>query len=75
MWEQTWTFPGGIKSTTINALVSLSIDPATADSDFVQIKYHKDQANHKDYSHTGPGFAFKKQSSRADLVSGHAQHL
>ncbi|EED83532.1 predicted protein, partial [Postia placenta Mad-698-R] len=58
--EQTWVFPGGIKSTTINALVSLSLDPASADSDFPQVKYHKDQANGKDYSHTGAGFAFKK---------------
>ncbi|KAI0654016.1 hypothetical protein C8Q70DRAFT_926697 [Cubamyces menziesii] len=66
--EQTWTFPGGIKSTTINALVSLSLDPDSADSDFPQVKYHKDQANAKDYSHTGPGFAFKKW--QADKVAG-----
>ena len=66
--RQTWTFPGNIKSTTINALVSLSLDPATAESDFIQIKYHKDQANGKDYSHTGPGFAFKK--FQADKVAG-----
>ncbi|KAI0670627.1 hypothetical protein C8Q78DRAFT_1070172 [Trametes maxima] len=66
--EQTWTFPGGIKSTTINALVSLSLDPDSADSDFPQVKYHKDQANHKDYSHTGPGFSFKKW--QADKVAG-----
>ncbi|KAI0349960.1 hypothetical protein OH77DRAFT_1414048 [Trametes cingulata] len=66
--EQTWTFPGGIKSTTINALVSLSLDPDSADSDFLQVKYHKDQANGKDYSHTGAGFAFKKW--QADKVSG-----
>ncbi|KZT04740.1 uncharacterized protein LAESUDRAFT_703048 [Laetiporus sulphureus 93-53] len=66
--EQTWVFPGGIKSATINALVSLSLDPATADSDFPQVKYHKDQANDKDYSHTGPGFAFKKW--QADRVAG-----
>ncbi|EED78249.1 predicted protein, partial [Postia placenta Mad-698-R] len=57
--RQTWVFPGGIKA-TINALVSLSLDPASADSDFPQVKYHKDQANGKDYSHTGAGFAFKK---------------
>lgn len=50
---QTWTFAGIHKSTTINALVSLSLDPATKDSDFVQVKYHKDQANAKDYSHEG----------------------
>ncbi|EKM53479.1 uncharacterized protein PHACADRAFT_175911 [Phanerochaete carnosa HHB-10118-sp] len=66
--EQTWTFPGGVKSTTINAIVSLSLDPSTQDSDFIQVKYHKDQANHKDYSHTGPGFAFKKW--QADKVAG-----
>ncbi|KAI0759972.1 hypothetical protein BD413DRAFT_487143 [Trametes elegans] len=66
--EQTWTFPGGIKSTTINALVSLSLDPDSARSDFPQVKYHKDQANGKDYSHTGAGFAFKKW--QADKVSG-----
>jgi hypothetical protein len=30
---------------TINALVSLELDPATADSDFPTILYHKDQAN------------------------------
>ncbi|PCH36728.1 hypothetical protein WOLCODRAFT_82443 [Wolfiporia cocos MD-104 SS10] len=66
--EQTWVFPGGIKSTTINAIVSLSLDPATVDSDFIRVKYHKDQANEKDYSHTGPGFAFKKW--QADKVAG-----
>ena len=48
--------------------MSLSLDPATADSDFPQIKYHKDQANGKDYSHTGAGFAFKKW--QADRVAG-----
>lgn len=48
--------------------MSLSLDPATADSDFPQIKYHKDQANGKDYSHTGAGFAFKKW--QADKVAG-----
>lgn len=66
--RQTWTFPGGFKSTTINAIVSLSLDPGTADSEFPQIKYHKDQANGKDYSHGGPGFAFKKW--QADKVAG-----
>ncbi|KAH9942240.1 uncharacterized protein BXZ73DRAFT_41090 [Epithele typhae] len=66
--EQTWTFPGNLKSTTINAIVSLSLDPDTAESDFPQVKYHKDQANEKDYSHSGPGFAFKKW--QADKVAG-----
>ena len=57
-----------MKSATINALVTLSLDPDTADSDFPQVKYHKDQANHKDYSHRGFGFEFKKW--QADKVAG-----
>lgn len=32
---------------TINALVSLELDPATAESDFPTILVHKDQANEK----------------------------
>jgi hypothetical protein len=48
--EQSWTFKIIPKTATINALVSLSLDPDTVDSDFIQIKYHKDQANDKDYS-------------------------
>lgn len=51
----------------MNALVSLSLDPATIDSDFIQVKYHKDQANDKDYSHEGIGFQIKKW--QADHVS------
>ena len=51
----------------MNALVSLSLDPATIDSDFIQVKYHKDQANDKDYSHGGIGFKIKKM--QADKVS------
>jgi hypothetical protein len=31
----------------------LSLDPAIVDSDFIQIKYHKEQANDKDYPHEG----------------------
>ncbi|KAI4749893.1 hypothetical protein E4T44_14978 [Aureobasidium sp. EXF-8845] len=58
--EQSWTFKLIPKTATINALVSLSLDPETVDSDFIQVKYHKDQANDKDYSHEGFGFAFKK---------------
>jgi len=67
--EQSWTFKIIPKTATINALVSLSLDPATVDSDFVQIKYHKDQANDKDYSHEGVGFSFKKW--QADNVAKH----
>ncbi|KAI4154051.1 MAG: hypothetical protein LQ340_001925 [Diploschistes diacapsis] len=70
--QQTWTprgLPGGIATTTINALVSLSLDPASLDTDFVRVKYHKDQANDKDYSHEGLGFSFKKW--QADNVMKH----
>lgn len=38
-------------------------------SDFIQVKYHKDQANEKDYSHEGLGFNFKKW--QADHVVKH----
>lgn len=48
------------KTATINALVPLSLNPTTNDSDFIQVKYHKDQANDKDYSYEGVGFSFKK---------------
>nr|OQO27990.1 hypothetical protein B0A51_05115 [Rachicladosporium sp. CCFEE 5018] len=65
--EQSWTFKVIPKTATINALVSLSLDPATIDSDFIQVKYHKDQANDKDYSHEGVGFSFKKW--QADQVA------
>lgn len=58
--KQSWTFRGIPKTATITGLVSLSLDPATRDSEFMQIKYHKDQANEKDYSHEGLGFSFKK---------------
>jgi hypothetical protein len=35
----------------------------------MQVKYHKDQANDKDYSHEGLGFTFKKW--QADNVMKH----
>ena len=49
--------------------MSLSLDPGTLDSDFIQVKYHKDQANDKDYSNQGPGAFFKKW--QADNVVKH----
>lgn len=49
--------------------MSLSLDPDTVDSDFIKVKYHKDQANDKDYSHEGSGFTFKKW--QADQVAKH----
>ena len=57
---QSWTFLGYNHTTMLTAIVSLSLDPATKDSDFIRVKYHKDQGNDKDYSHEGLGFKFKK---------------
>ncbi|ETS75629.1 hypothetical protein PFICI_12573 [Pestalotiopsis fici W106-1] len=58
--EEEWTFKIIPKTAVVNALVSLSLDPATVDSDFIRVKYHKDQANDKDYSNEGLGASFKK---------------
>ncbi|KAL9082081.1 MAG: hypothetical protein Q9159_006730 [Coniocarpon cinnabarinum] len=57
---QAWSFKGLPKTAHMNAIVSLSLDPSTIDSDFIQVKFHKDQANDKDYTHEGKGFSFKK---------------
>ncbi|RYN32391.1 hypothetical protein AA0117_g4502 [Alternaria alternata] len=67
--KQSWTFRLIPKTATITGLVTLSLDPATKDSQLMQIKYHKDQANDKDYSHEGVGFSFKKW--QADNVVKH----
>jgi hypothetical protein len=67
--EQSWTFRIIPKTATINALVTLSLDPETVHSNFMRVKYHKDQANDKDYSHEGVGFSFKKW--QADTVAKH----
>lgn len=67
--SQSWTFKVIPKTATINALVTLSLDPETVHSDFIRVKYHKDQANDKDYSHEGLGFTFKKW--QADQVAKH----
>lgn len=64
---QEWTFKVIPKTAVVNAIVSLSLDPATIDSDFIRVKYHKDQANEKDYSNEGIGAAIKK--FQADKVS------
>jgi len=58
--KQSWTFRLIPQTATITGLVSLTLDPATRDSDFMQIKYHKDQANENDFSHEVLGFSFKK---------------
>lgn len=67
--EQSWTFKVIPKTATINALVSLSLEPGSEEAGFVRVKYHKDQANDKDYSHEGLGFSFKKW--QADQVAKH----
>ncbi|KAB2571661.1 hypothetical protein DBV05_g9691 [Lasiodiplodia theobromae] len=67
--DQSWTFRVIPKTARVTGLVSLSLDPDTVDSDFIQVKYHKDQANDKDYSHEGLGFSFKKW--QADQVAQH----
>ena len=61
--QQSWTFKLLPKTAVINALVSLSLDPETLDQEFMRLKFHKDQANEKDYSHQGLGFSFKKWQS------------
>lgn len=48
------------KTATLRSLVSLALDPATIDDDFIRVKYHKDQANAKDYSNEGIGAMLKK---------------
>lgn len=57
--EQQWTLRGLQKSITMRHLISLSLDPKS-DKDFIQVKYHKDQANEKDYTHSGLGFNFRQ---------------
>lgn len=58
--QQKWTFALLPKTVTLRSMISLSLDPETAEREFVRIKYHKDQGNEKDYSHEGLGFNFKK---------------
>jgi hypothetical protein len=59
------------KTATINALVTLSLDPQTVHSDFMRVEYHKDQAKDKEYSHEGLGSTFKKW--QADQVANHTE--
>ncbi len=58
--QHRWTFPVVPKTATLNSMLSLSLDPETAESSFIRVKYHKDQANEKDYSHEGVGFNLRK---------------
>ncbi|SPQ25345.1 db95d36a-d626-40ca-90ce-6538db098de4 [Thermothielavioides terrestris] len=63
--EMEWLPKVVPKIITIRSLVSLSLDPATVDSDFIRVKYHKDQAAAKDYSNEGPGVMLKKWQAEA----------
>ncbi|KAI0471020.1 hypothetical protein GGR56DRAFT_678298 [Xylariaceae sp. FL0804] len=67
--QEEWTFKVIPKTAVVNAIVSLSLDPDSIDTDFIRIKFHKDQANDKDYSNEGLGATFKKW--QADNVSKH----
>jgi hypothetical protein len=58
--SMTWTFAVIGKDVSMDSIVSLSLDPATVDSDFIRVKYHKDQAREEDYSNSGLGPALKK---------------
>ncbi|EGX96359.1 hypothetical protein CCM_01015 [Cordyceps militaris CM01] len=55
-----WTLPVMPKTVTICSMISLSLEPETAESSFVRIKYHKDQANEQDFTHAGIGFNLKQ---------------
>ncbi|KAF2749514.1 hypothetical protein M011DRAFT_398392 [Sporormia fimetaria CBS 119925] len=70
--RSSWTFRLIPKTITIDHLITLSLDPATRDSEFMQIKYHKDQANEKEYSHEGTRFELKKfqAEATADYLPG-----
>jgi hypothetical protein len=48
------------KALKLRSLVSLSLDPATVDDEFIRVKYHKDQASAEDYSNEGVGAIMKK---------------
>ncbi|KAK4125066.1 hypothetical protein N657DRAFT_643869 [Parathielavia appendiculata] len=58
--EITWQPKLVPKTLTLKSLVSLSLDPATVDGEFIRVKYHKDQATAKDYSNEGLGAMLKK---------------
>ncbi|KAF1813590.1 hypothetical protein P152DRAFT_506491 [Eremomyces bilateralis CBS 781.70] len=64
---QTRTFRLIPKKITTTSLVTLSLDPSTVNSDFIQVKYHKDQSNAEDFSHEGVVFKFKQW--QADHIS------
>ncbi|KAK4117110.1 hypothetical protein N656DRAFT_773132 [Canariomyces notabilis] len=58
--EMEWTPKLVPKTIRLRSLVSLALDPATVDQDFIRVKYHKDQASAEDYSNEGVGAMLKK---------------
>ncbi|KAF2143389.1 uncharacterized protein K452DRAFT_247919 [Aplosporella prunicola CBS 121167] len=60
--DQTWVFGSSSKTARVISLVSLSLDPDTVDSDFIQVRCHNDQITDQDhgYGYEGLGSIFKK---------------
>jgi hypothetical protein len=58
---------GGLVSPTICALITLTLDPDTSQSDDMRIKYHREEASEKNYNRDLLGFTFKKW--QADQIS------
>lgn len=53
------------KTISLRSLVSLALDPATVDDDFIRVKYHKDQASAEDYSNEGVSAMLKRWQAEA----------
>jgi hypothetical protein len=54
---------------TIAALVTLTLDPETLQSDTMRVKYHREQPSEENYNRELLGFTFKKW--QADQVARH----
>jgi hypothetical protein len=60
---------GVLVTPTIDALVTLTLDPETLNSDTMRVKHHREQASEKNYNRELLGFTFKKW--QADQVAKH----
>jgi len=69
--EMEWVTKLVPKKIRLRSLVSLSLDPASIDDEFIRVKYHKDQASAEDYGQEGVGALLKKLQavSTASLLS------
>lgn len=54
---------------TIDALVTLTLDPETVQSNTIRVKYHREQSSEENYNVELLGFTFKKW--QADQISSH----